>query len=53
MELLVESELVPESRLTDLQQEANELTAILVTCSKNAKAKVTTKAVDAGKDKAP
>jgi four helix bundle protein len=39
MELLVESEIVPESRLTDLQQEANELTAILVTCSKNAKSK--------------
>lgn len=39
MELLVESEIVPESRLTDLQQEANELTAILVTCAKNAKAK--------------
>jgi four helix bundle protein len=39
MELLVESDIVPETRLTDLQQEANELTAILVTCSKKAKAK--------------
>ena len=39
MELLVESNIMPETRLNDLQQEANELTAILVTCSKNAKAK--------------
>jgi four helix bundle protein len=39
MELLVESEIIPEARLKELQQEANELTAILVTCSKNAKDK--------------
>lgn len=39
MELLVESEIIPETRLKDLLQEANELTAILVTCSKNAKSK--------------
>ncbi len=39
MELLVESEIIPEARLKELQQEAIELTAILVTCSKNAKNK--------------
>jgi len=39
LELLVESEIVDHNRLSDLQQEADELTAILVTCSKNAKAK--------------
>jgi four helix bundle protein len=39
MELLVESSIIPETRLSDLQQEADELMAILVTCSKNAKAK--------------
>ena len=39
MELLVEAEIIPEARLKELQQEANELTAILVTCSKNAKKK--------------
>jgi hypothetical protein len=36
---LVEANIIPESRLNDLQQEANELTAILVTCSKNGKDK--------------
>lgn len=39
MELLVESDIMPQARLNELQQEANELTAILVTCSKNAKRK--------------
>jgi four helix bundle protein len=39
MELLVEGEIIPEIRLKELQNEANELTAILVTCSKNAKKK--------------
>jgi hypothetical protein len=39
MELLVEAEIIPEARLKELQNEANELTAILVTCSKNAKNK--------------
>ncbi len=39
MELLVEANIIPESRLNGLQQEANELTAILVTYSKNAKDK--------------
>ena len=39
LELLVESEMVVANRLSDLQQEAEELTAILVTCVKNAKAK--------------
>src|SRR4051794_17842187 len=37
LELLVESGIVPESRLSELLQEANELTAILVTCVKRAK----------------
>ncbi len=37
MELLVESDIVPPSRLAPLQEEANELTAILVTVAKNAK----------------
>jgi len=36
-ELLVESDIVPESRLQPLMTEADELTAILVTCVKNAK----------------
>jgi four helix bundle protein len=37
LELLSESGVVNPERLTDLQQEADELTAILVTCVKNAK----------------
>ena len=37
IELLVESEIQEAARLADLQQEANELTAILITCAKNAK----------------
>jgi four helix bundle protein len=37
LELLVDSGIVEKTRLYDLQQEANELTAILVTCAKNAK----------------
>ena len=37
MELLVESRIVSQSLLAELQQEATELTAILVTCVKNAK----------------
>jgi len=36
-ELLVESEIVADERLQPLMTEANELTAILVTCVKNAK----------------
>ena len=39
MELLVESDIFPEERLSELVGEVNELTAILVTCVKNAKAK--------------
>ena len=39
MELLVESQIIPEPRLAPLAGEANELTAILVTCAKNAKQK--------------
>ena len=39
LELLAESAIVPEARLIELLREANELTAILVTCVKNAKAR--------------
>lgn len=39
MELLVDAAILPKSRLADLAAEAEELTAIFVTCSKNAKAK--------------
>lgn len=39
MELLVEAELLPEAKLSELMDEANQLTAILITCSKNAKEK--------------
>ncbi len=38
LELLVESEIVPVERLADLMKEADELTAILITCARNAKA---------------
>jgi four helix bundle protein len=37
LELLIESGIMPEHRLSDLLREANELTAILVTCVKHAK----------------
>jgi four helix bundle protein len=37
LELLIESRIVPEGRLADLIDEANQLTAILVTCVKNTK----------------
>ena len=37
LELLCEAEIVPAERLLPLQKEAEELTAILVTCVKNAK----------------
>jgi four helix bundle protein len=37
LELLVEGEVVPVDKLRSLQQETNELTAILVTCVKKAK----------------
>src|SRR5258708_26433121 len=37
MELLSESGIVVPARLTELQTEAGELTAILITCVKNAK----------------
>jgi four helix bundle protein len=40
LELLVETEIMPADRLADLMKEADELTAILITCAKNAKAKV-------------
>jgi four helix bundle protein len=37
MELLVESGIVPDTRLAALMEEANQLMAILTTCVKNAK----------------
>ena len=37
MELLVDAEIVPASRLTDLQDECNQLLAIFTTISKKAK----------------
>ncbi len=37
LELLGESGVVNQDRLADLQQETNGLTAILITCAKNAK----------------
>jgi four helix bundle protein len=37
LELLLESGIMPENRLTDLIEEANQLTAMLVTCVKRAK----------------
>jgi len=37
LELLIEAEIMPPHRLTDLLAEADELTAILVTCVKRAK----------------
>jgi len=39
VELLVQADILPEDRLAPLRDEINELTAILVTCSKNAKQK--------------
>ena len=39
MELLVESEVFSQDRMKDIMNEADELTAILTTCVKNAKAK--------------
>jgi len=39
MELLVEAGIVPQNRLDDLMKEADELTAILVTCVKNTRNK--------------
>ena len=38
LELLVEGGILPKDRLSDLLDEAQQLTAILVTCVKNAKA---------------
>src|SRR5947207_8976151 len=37
LELFIESGIMPEDRLADLIEEANQLTAILVTCVKRAK----------------
>ncbi len=44
LELLAEAKILPQSRLTALQDEVNQLTAILVTCIKNAKRKMKPKA---------
>ena len=43
LELLVETEIMPAERLSELMKEADELTAILINCAKNAKAKGTLK----------
>ncbi|MEX0677320.1 MAG: four helix bundle protein [Pirellulales bacterium] len=39
LELLADSKIVPATRLAELRAEADELIAILVTCTKNAKQK--------------
>jgi len=39
MELLIDASVIPESKMAELLKEADELTAILVTCVKNAKEK--------------
>jgi len=39
MELLVEAQIVSKPKLSDLMNEADELTAILVTCVKNTRNK--------------
>lgn len=39
LELLIGAEIVPQSRLTELQSELNEITAMLVSCVKTAKAR--------------
>lgn len=43
LELLVESDIIPATRLSDLQDEANQLLAIFTTISKNAKKRIATK----------
>jgi len=37
LELLVEADIIPQERLGGLQDETNQLLAILITCAKNAK----------------
>jgi len=44
MELLVDAGIVPETKLSELMDEADQLTAILTTCSKKAKQKKDAKA---------
>lgn len=39
LELLLDAEIVKKHQLFDLMKETDELTAILITCAKNAKAK--------------
>jgi len=39
MELLIDASIFPEGKMAELLKEADELTAILVTCVKNAKEK--------------
>lgn len=39
MELLVEAKIISEQKLSELMNEAGELTAILITCAKNARNK--------------
>lgn len=40
LELIVEADIFSEERMKEILQEANELTAILTTCVKNAKQKM-------------
>ncbi len=46
LELLAEAGIVAARRLEEIQREVEELTAILVVCAKNAKAKQTSKRKD-------
>jgi four helix bundle protein len=39
MELLTDADIIQQDRLADLMKEADELTAILVTCAKNARSR--------------
>jgi hypothetical protein len=43
MELLIEGEIVPEYRLGELMDEANQLMAILVTCVKSVRKRMRAK----------
>ena len=43
MELIVESKLFKQDKINDLMEEANELSAIFITCVKNVKKKVANK----------
>jgi len=49
LELLADSAILPPGKISDLRREADELTAILVTCAKNAKGRK--KAKDEGRQR--